>query len=143
MLAFTRDGRIIATVSRDGTGRLWDGETGAPRATLTGHEAMIEAVDFSPDGARVVTGSLDGTARVWNSQTRSVAAHARGPRGQCGDGRVQPRRQAHRDRFARQARRGSGTPKTGTLLITLPEHGGMVTSASFSPGRHPHRHQLE
>ena len=59
------DGAWIATVSGDGTARLWDAQTGAPRFTLEGHSAPVNAADWSPDSGRLVTGSMDGTARVW------------------------------------------------------------------------------
>jgi WD40 repeat protein len=59
------DGAWIATVSSDGSARLWDARNGAPRFTLEGHSAPVNAADWSPDSRRLVTGSQDGTARVW------------------------------------------------------------------------------
>ncbi|NUP06881.1 MAG: AAA family ATPase [Polyangiaceae bacterium] len=64
------DGTRLLTLRSGIVGELWDLETGARLAGLTGHDAEIEAVAFSPDGKTIVTGSLDKTARVYDvSQT--------------------------------------------------------------------------
>jgi WD40 repeat protein len=53
---------------------LWEAASGAPRATLAGHDrgwAVITAA-FSPDGTLVATGSLDWTARIWDARTGAL-----------------------------------------------------------------------
>ena len=62
-VAFSPDGRLLATASTDKTARLWDPATGDCVRTLTGHAAGVRGVAFSPDG-RLATASLDRTARV-------------------------------------------------------------------------------
>jgi WD40 repeat protein len=63
-VAFSPDGTLVATASRDGNGRVWRADgTGEP--LVLRHEAEVNAVAFSPDGTRVATASNDGTARVW------------------------------------------------------------------------------
>jgi WD40 repeat protein len=72
-VAFSPDGRTLATGSRDGTARLWDVATYQPLATLTGHIAKIAevtAVAFSPDGRTLATASADHTVKLWD-----VASH--------------------------------------------------------------------
>jgi WD40 repeat protein len=64
-VAWSPDGRWIATASRDGTARLWEAETGAARFTLFGHAAEVVDIDWSPDSTRLVTGSGDGTTNLW------------------------------------------------------------------------------
>jgi WD40 repeat protein/transcriptional regulator with XRE-family HTH domain len=65
-VAYSPDGRWIATGSRDGTARVWDAATGAGLLTLAGHTTSVVSVAFSPDGTHLATGSLDGTAKLWD-----------------------------------------------------------------------------
>jgi WD40 repeat protein len=66
-IAFSPDGRRIATCSNDRTVKLWDTATGRDVFTLRGHTASVIALAFSPDGCRIVSGGLDRTARVWDA----------------------------------------------------------------------------
>ena len=73
-LAFSRDGRMLASGGFDSTIKLWDLSSGRELRTLTGHSGSIVALDFSGDGRFVVSGSDDGSARLWNAQTGALAA---------------------------------------------------------------------
>jgi WD40 repeat protein len=65
-VAFSRDGRLLATASTDLTARVWDPATGEHLRTLTGHASGVWGVAFSPDGLLLATTSDDNTARLWN-----------------------------------------------------------------------------
>jgi WD40 repeat protein len=64
-VAFSPDGKVLATGSSDKTVRLCDLTTGRNIATLTGHAGGVTSVAFSPDGKTLATGSRDFTARLW------------------------------------------------------------------------------
>jgi WD40 repeat protein len=46
---------------------LWDASTGRQIRQLTGHNATLTDIHFSPDGKFLATSSLDRTARVWDA----------------------------------------------------------------------------
>ncbi|KAG8984113.1 hypothetical protein FRB90_005558, partial [Tulasnella sp. 427] len=69
-VAFSRDGKRIASGSSDGTVRLWDAETGQQSGEpLEGHTDPVASVAFSTDGKRIASGSWDGTVRLWDAET--------------------------------------------------------------------------
>jgi len=69
VLAFSPDGRRLATGGKDPEARLWDAASGALAATCRGHTSRILWVEFSPDGARLMTASSDETVRQWDAAT--------------------------------------------------------------------------
>ncbi|MEV7891901.1 AAA family ATPase, partial [Streptomyces sp. NPDC088357] len=79
-LAFTHDGRYLATGADDGTLRRWDARTGGPvgkpvtASQADGRSTRVNAVAFDPDGKVLVTGTGDGRLRGWNPRTGRPAA---------------------------------------------------------------------
>ena len=67
--AFSPDGTMVLTASRDNTAELWSVSTTEPLGSPLVHEGPVEAVAFSPDRATVATGSADGTVRFWDIAT--------------------------------------------------------------------------
>ncbi|KAF7979329.1 hypothetical protein HWV62_42741 [Athelia sp. TMB] len=72
-VAFSPDGKRIATGSTKCEIIIWDSQTGEILAgPLKGHREKINAVAYSPDGVRIASGSDDATVRVWDTQTGDV-----------------------------------------------------------------------
>ena len=67
-VAWSPDGRWIATGADDGTARIWQARTGEHRFTFAGHSTTVQGVSWSPDSALLATASEDGTARILASR---------------------------------------------------------------------------
>jgi len=67
-VAFSPDGRTIASGSDDMLVKLWDVASGRELHAL-GHEDRVTSVAFSPDGRSVISGSADMTFRRWSRAT--------------------------------------------------------------------------
>ena len=72
-LAYSGDGRWLATAGQDGRVRLWDTTRPRQPRTLTGHTGEVRSLSFAPDGATLASAGTDGTVRLWSTafMTRS------------------------------------------------------------------------
>jgi WD40 repeat protein len=68
-LAYSSDGKLLASGSMDEAVHLWDAKTGRLLRVLRGHEAWVDGVFFTPDNKRLISCGQDKTARLWDVAT--------------------------------------------------------------------------
>jgi WD40 repeat protein len=65
-VAFSPDGRYLATAGEDRAVRVWEAATGRERLALRGHDETVRRVAFRPDGRYLASAGDDRTVRVWD-----------------------------------------------------------------------------
>ena len=68
-VAFSRDGKVLASAATDNSIKMWDAATRNELRTLTGHTSNIESMDFSPDGRLLASAGEDGSTFLWDTKT--------------------------------------------------------------------------
>ncbi|WP_116209452.1 WD40 repeat domain-containing protein [Streptomyces olivoreticuli] len=73
-LAFSPDGRTLASGGADRTIRLWDAGSHRTTAILIGHDDTIASLAVAPNGRALATASLDRTSRPWELDPETIAS---------------------------------------------------------------------
>ncbi len=73
-LAFSSDGRWLASGVGDNTIRIWNRGQEPLRETLTGHAGRIQSLAFAPHGDLLASASFDGTIKLWKPRRSAIPA---------------------------------------------------------------------
>ena len=76
-VAYSPDGKRLASAANDGTTRVWDANTGQPVAELTGEGPTVLSLAYSPDGRHIASGDDEGAVRLWDADTGQPVADLR------------------------------------------------------------------
>ncbi|EMR89727.1 putative vegetative incompatibility protein het-e-1 protein [Botrytis cinerea BcDW1] len=132
LVAFSPDGKVIASGSDDTTIRLWDVATGESLQTLEGHWRSVKSVAFSPDGKMIASGSSDNTIRLWDISTGKSLQTLEGHSNRVNSIAFSPN--------GKMIASGSSDNtirlwdiSTGESLQTFEGHSQLVDSIAFSP----------
>jgi len=131
-VAFSPDGKTLASASGDNTVKFWDMATGQCCQTLEAHKKWAYSVAFSPDGRSLVSGGGYSTVKLWDTAT-----------GQCcqtleGHKELIKSVDFSCDGKSLASGSGDGTVKlwdalTGQCFRTFKGHTSWVYSVAFSP----------
>jgi eukaryotic-like serine/threonine-protein kinase len=137
-LAFSADGKWLASSSYVRTVKLWHSTTGELVHDLLHPGNQVECVAISPDGRRIASGCEDKTVRIWDTTTGREVLVLRGHKGRCECVAFSP--DGHRlasASFDKTIRIWDGTPLRGDErdqeMSTFTGHSGEIRFVAFSP----------
>ena len=77
-VAYSPDGRRLASASGDQTVKIWDAASGQELLTLKGHTGPVLRVAYSPEGRRLASAGSDQTVKVWDAASGQECLTLRG-----------------------------------------------------------------
>lgn len=130
-IAYSSDGRLLATAGSDHSVKLWDTREHRLLRSFAGHADSVRDVGFTPDGKYLVSCDRAGMIRLWETATGKEAANWMGHDGEIRGLAVAPDgtrvATASRDKLVKIWQLPSGKPEA-----TLIGHAGIVEDAAFS-----------
>ena len=131
-VAWSPDGKQLASANGDTTIKIWDVSTGQVVQTLSGHADVVLSVAWSPDGKWLASGGDDTTIKIWDISTGHVV--------QTLSGHADVVKSVAWSPDGKQLASGSYDQtikiwdiSTGQVVQTLSGHAGWVESVAWSP----------
>lgn len=132
-IAWSPNGRLLATPSADGTIQLWDIDAGVIVRTLLGHDGMAFVVRFDPTGRMLASGGVDGEVKLWSVETgeliRRLGQHPNGAFALVFDLQT-----GHLISGGNDSNIKIWDTATGQQLVKLDGHNGSVNALALHPG---------
>jgi WD40 repeat protein len=130
-VAFSPDGRILASGYDTGAILLRDSAEPHRQAPLEGHTGAVFTLAFSPDGRTLASGGHDRTVRLWDVATRTERIVLRGHTDEVEAVAISPDGGTVASGSLEGVRLWDAT--SGRLLATLTGHAQRVITVAFSP----------
>ena len=138
-VAFSPDGRYIASASFDSKVKLWDGRSGTFLSTYHGHVSAVYQLAWAPDSRMLASASKDSTLKLWSVKVAGAekeAVDASSEKRAVKRQKVERpfgKSRAERDRKRMTEKRGRDAAQIRRALATLPGHEDEVYALDWSP----------